>query len=222
MTRATYVDVVLDELAKAGERYDVIVRLLLSIDRRMTAEEAEQVVSLAIEHRERGVVGIDLSGNPFVGEFATFAPALERARSVGLAVVLHFAECRNDKEAEEMVRFAPTRLGHGVFVPEHVEQLMFASPIPLEICISSNLASRIVPSSDEHHFGNLFQRSYPLCICVSIPTRTAINSPLTHTHTYVDGRQRRLQHYPLSRVSYGRPLLHSHSRPTLVPHHCLH
>ncbi|KAL0353240.1 UNVERIFIED_CONTAM: N6-mAMP deaminase [Sesamum angustifolium] len=44
----------------------IYVRLLLSIDRRETAEAATETVKLALEMRDLGVVGIDLSGNPAV------------------------------------------------------------------------------------------------------------------------------------------------------------
>lgn len=44
----------------------MLVRLLLSIDRRQGTEEALDTVRLAATLRPRGVVGIDVSGNPTV------------------------------------------------------------------------------------------------------------------------------------------------------------
>jgi hypothetical protein len=47
---------------------DIHVRLLLSINRQAGLEEAEATVQLAVEMQERGVVGVDLTGNPTQGE----------------------------------------------------------------------------------------------------------------------------------------------------------
>jgi adenosine deaminase len=60
------------KLHNAGDgigRKKIYVRLLLSIDRRETTESAMETVKLALEMRDVGVVGIDLSGNPLVGEW---------------------------------------------------------------------------------------------------------------------------------------------------------
>lgn len=71
----------------------IYVRLLLSIDRRESADAAMETVKLALEMRKLGVVGIDLSGNPAIGEWKTFLPALRWAKEQGLALTLHCGEC---------------------------------------------------------------------------------------------------------------------------------
>lgn len=65
MTKASYIEAVLAGLsAAAGDEASggILVRLLLSIDRREDAAGAMETVDLAAALQGRGVVGIDLSG----------------------------------------------------------------------------------------------------------------------------------------------------------------
>lgn len=57
-----------DKCSSTNEK-KIFVRLLLSIDRRESTESAMETVNLALEMRDVGVVGIDLSGNPTIGEW---------------------------------------------------------------------------------------------------------------------------------------------------------
>ena len=63
---------------------------------------ALETVALATELRRRGVVGIDLSGNPTLGAFATWQPALAAARAAGLPLTLHCGEVDNADEARTL------------------------------------------------------------------------------------------------------------------------
>jgi len=101
----------------------ITVRLLLSIDRRegalsrvctpaspfsgltlrlccvcSGADGAMETVDLASELRGRGIVGVDLSGNPSLGTWSTWEPALCRARQLGLPLTLHCGEVDNEQE----------------------------------------------------------------------------------------------------------------------------
>ncbi|KAH1217606.1 Adenosine deaminase-like protein [Glycine max] len=134
-------------------RKRIFVRLLLSIDRRETTEAAMDTVKLALEMRPYGVVGIDLSGNPSIGDWTTYLPALKFAREQGLYVTLHCGELPNSKEIKNMLDFRPQRIGHACFFEdEHWRQLK-SSNIPVEICLTSNVRTMTVPSIDVHHFG---------------------------------------------------------------------
>ncbi|KAJ1405599.1 Metal-dependent hydrolase [Sesbania bispinosa] len=144
-----------NDKCNGNTRKKIFVRLLLSIDRRETAEAAMETVMLALEMRCFGVVGIDLSGNPAVGEWITYLPALKFAQEQGLYVTLHCGEVPNSKEIHDMLDFLPHRIGHACFFEEEHWGKLKSSNIPVEICLTSNLRTLSVPSVDVHHFGRL-------------------------------------------------------------------
>ena len=81
----------IDAVLHAGDKA-ILVKLLLSIDRREDISAAMRTVELAEKYQEQGVVGIDLSGNPSVGSWDDWLPALQRARDEGLKITAHAAE----------------------------------------------------------------------------------------------------------------------------------
>jgi adenosine deaminase len=91
MDRNQYLRVVLEEL----ERYDQSrVGLIISLDRRMGDDVLSECVRLACELKAEGrlVVGMDLCGDPTVGDMDTIAPHFAQVKKIGLGVTLHIAE----------------------------------------------------------------------------------------------------------------------------------
>ncbi|KAK0579037.1 hypothetical protein LWI29_020017 [Acer saccharum] len=158
-------DMITDDICNGTTRKKIYVRLLLSIDRRETTEAAMETVKLALEMREFGVLGIDLSGNPIVGEWSTFLPALEFAREQGLQITLHCGEVPNKKEINSMLDFLPQRVGHACFFQEEEWKKLKSSKIPVEICLTSNIRTDTISSIDIHHFANLYAAKHPLVLC---------------------------------------------------------
>ncbi|XP_020531553.1 adenosine deaminase-like protein isoform X2 [Amborella trichopoda] len=143
----------MNDSSKTKKGNQIYVRLLLSIDRRESTDGAMETAQLALEMRKLGVVGIDLSGNPVVGNWLTFLPALNWAREQGLSVTLHCGEVPNPEEVEAMLEFHPQRIGHACFLNEKHWKVLKSSNIPVEICLTSNVRTDSVSSIDYHHFG---------------------------------------------------------------------
>lgn len=91
MDRNQYLRVVLEEL----ERYDQsTVGLIISLDRRMSDEVLSECIGLACELKSEGkrVVGVDLCGDPTVGDIDTIEPHFTQVKKLGLGITLHIAE----------------------------------------------------------------------------------------------------------------------------------
>ncbi|KAL8461377.1 hypothetical protein ACS0TY_032743 [Phlomoides rotata] len=154
-----------NDLHNGTENKKIYVRLLLSIDRRETAEAAMETVELALELRDFGVVGIDLSGNPTIGEWLTYLPALEYAKKQGLPITLHCGEVPNPVEIHSMLDFLPRRIGHACCFEDEEWKLLKTLRIPVEICLTSNIRTETIASADVHHFADLYKSNHPLILC---------------------------------------------------------
>lgn len=77
-----------------------------------------------MRYKARGVVGVDLSGNPYVGRWDSWRGPLAAARVAGLGVTLHAGEVLAPQETGAILDFRPDRLGHCCCLdPQRVQQL---------------------------------------------------------------------------------------------------
>ncbi|CAM0907210.1 unnamed protein product [Alopecurus aequalis] len=153
------------DLAGDTKKRKIYVRLLLSIDRRETTSAALDTVNLAMEMKDQGVVGIDLSGNPVVGEWETYLPALEHAKDLGIPITIHCGEVPNRKEIQAVLDFCPQRLGHVCCLNDEEWKKLKSSMIPVEVCLTSNVMTGGAPSLELHHFADLYNTKHPLSVC---------------------------------------------------------
>ncbi|KAG6331336.1 hypothetical protein ID866_7752, partial [Astraeus odoratus] len=119
MSRYTYLTTVLDEIEKYPPDQ---AALIVSIDRRMTEVDIAECVDLAIALKAEGrrVVGLDLCGDPYKGDIATFEKHFKRGKEAGLGLTIHIAETRDSTVAESLalLDWRPDRLGHATFLSE--------------------------------------------------------------------------------------------------------
>jgi len=145
---------------RAVLEYGVRAGLIFCLAREFDLRLNEILVEKAIKYRRRGVVGIDLAGTERNAvelqprEVARYRALFERARAAGLKTTVHTGETTGT--GPEGVRavvesLEPHRIGHGVAASKdpRVMDLLRERGIVLEICPSSNLATRAVGSLEE-------------------------------------------------------------------------
>ncbi|KAL8775888.1 MAG: hypothetical protein Q9194_003533 [Teloschistes cf. exilis] len=142
-TKEQYVTAILKCISAHNVRQaEMRTRLILSIDRKHATAEVAEIIDMAIRYRSRGVVGVDLCGDPsrpinlimLQREFA-------RAKAAGLGVTLHFAEIAASSslvELEGLLAMRPDRLGHVIHVDGEVKEEIAARKTGLELCLSCN------------------------------------------------------------------------------------
>lgn len=155
--------------AQAQHDHDIRVRLILQIDRRGSLEMANEIVDIALAHRDDGVVGLDLAGYEVAYPARRFADIFRRAKQKGLGITIHAGEegeAENVREAIELL--GANRIGHGVRSIENsaVVQLIRERRVTLEICPTSNLQTAVV-----RRFG-----AHPLPDLLALNLRVTINT----------------------------------------------
>lgn len=175
VSKEKYITTVLDSMDtfKQETENKMQVYFILSIDRKnTTAAEASETVDLAIKYQSRGVVGIDLCGDPSRGDVSIYRPAFSKAKASGLGITVHFAETPfsgSREELETLLSYQPDRLGHVIHVPDDVKREIARRRLGLELCLSCNVHAKMINGGFlDHHFG--FWRNFdcPVILCVSL------------------------------------------------------
>lgn len=172
MSKNEYVTTILSCIDNFPDRNDMPTYLILSIDRRNTHEEAMEVLGLAIRYRSRGVVGVDLCGDPSKGDVLIFREAFQKAKLHGLKITLHFAEIPASSsilELETLLSFEPDRLGHVIHVPNTFKNQIQDQNLGLELCISCNVQAKMIEGDvADHHVKSWIETKCPVVLCVSV------------------------------------------------------
>ncbi|KAK0070441.1 adenosine deaminase-like protein [Biomphalaria pfeifferi] len=182
MTKEVYLRTMIEAIKDSeSEGYPIIVRILVSIDRRQGLENARVAVDLAekLMNEDNIVVGIDFSGDPEVGDAADYIPVFLDAAKRKLKLALHLAELNKEHSFQETVKVLeqccdlPIRIGHGTFL-HHAQQnskwsalakFVYTKKIPIETCITSNLKTETVNCLEQHHFKYWKDRGHPVILC---------------------------------------------------------
>ncbi|PLB43522.1 Metallo-dependent hydrolase [Aspergillus steynii IBT 23096] len=171
-TRHEYLDTVLTTIEQFRlSNPDLTIALILALDRATTsAPDALAIVDLALAHRARGIVGLDLCGNPTKGDVAIYGPAFAKAKEHELGVTLHFGEVARPAtpgELETLLGFEPDRLGHVIHVPGPVKEEIVRRRLGLELCLSCNVHAQMFDGGfTDHHFGEWWRGAEcPVVLC---------------------------------------------------------
>lgn len=148
-----FCDAIEDARVAAERDFGVVLRWCFDIPGEFGIPGADETIRIATEIRPTGLVSFGLGG-PEVGVARPqFEPHFDRARAAGLHSVPHAGETTGAETIWDALRVLKAeRIGHGTSAirdPALVDHLV-QHQIPLEVCPTSNVATRAVPSLDQH------------------------------------------------------------------------
>jgi adenosine deaminase len=171
LTGDEVVEAVVDGLSEVPELAWGLILCAIRSDR-----DSDRVAELAIRHSPR-VVAFDLAGPEKGHPPERHLPAIRRVREYGLGVTLHAGEAAGPGSiASALLRCGADRIGHGVDVVEdcvmesgeirsvgRLAGLVRDRRVPLEICPSSNLATKRW-AAEQHPVGALHRAGFTVTI----------------------------------------------------------
>ncbi len=162
---------IFDAIEDGAAGSPVEVRWILDAVRQFGVEPAMQVVELAAARRERGVVAFGIGGSEQRGPAEWFTEVFAAARRAGLRLTAHAGEGTSAQSVWAALELGAERIGHGISAiddPELVRHLRDRQ-IPLEICLTSNLVTGVVPGLEAHPVRRLFEAGVPVTLNTDDP-----------------------------------------------------
>lgn len=114
---------------------------------------ADATLDFALNHAPDALVGFGLGGPEIGVPRPQFQPHFDAARAAGLRSVPHAGETTGPQTVwDALTLLGAERIGHGTTAAQDPALLAHLAEhrIPLEVCPSSNVATRAVASLDEH------------------------------------------------------------------------
>ncbi|MFJ9313958.1 adenosine deaminase [Pimelobacter simplex] len=153
MAIEAYTEAIEDARVAAERDFGVVLRWIYDIPGESGLPAADATLRFALDHAPEGLVGFGLGGPEIGVPREQFIPHFSAARAAGLRSVPHAGETTGPETIWTSLRdLGAERIGHGTSAaadPALLDHLA-EHRIPLEVCPSSNVATRAVASLDEH------------------------------------------------------------------------
>ncbi|WP_236072977.1 adenosine deaminase [Streptomyces tardus] len=148
-----FMEAIEDARAAAAREFGLSLRWCFDIPGEAGLEAAEETVRLACEHRPEGLVSFGLGGPEIGVPRPQFKPYFDRAIAAGLHSVPHAGETTGPATVwDALTVLRAERIGHGTSSAQDPALLAHLAEhrIPLEVCPTSNVATRAVPDLVHH------------------------------------------------------------------------
>ena len=148
-----FTEAVEDARLAAERDLGIVLRWIYDVPGELGLPGADATLGYALEHGPESLIGFGLGGPEIGVPRPQFKPHFAAARAAGLHCLPHAGETTGPQTVWDALNdLGAERIGHGTSSAQDPQLLqhLAAHGIPLEVCPSSNLATRAVASLDEH------------------------------------------------------------------------
>jgi adenosine deaminase/aminodeoxyfutalosine deaminase len=145
--------------------------LIVDAVRQFGVEHVWQVARLAVERAGGRIVAFGIGGDEAAAPAGQFAEVFRFVRERGLRLIPHAGETAGAESVAECLRMGAFRIGHGIRAaddPAVVGELRDRR-IPLEVCLSSNIATGAASRWEEHPVRRLYDAGVPITLHTDDP-----------------------------------------------------
>ena len=188
LTLVQAVEAPLRGLRRAEKDFGITARFIICGLRQFPPENSLELARLAVEFKNDGVVAFDLAGGEKGNPASRHAEAFRYAREHNLAVTVHAGEGDGAESVREAVHACgANRIGHGTRLIEDPELTDYVNDrrIALEVCLTSNVQTRVADSYATHPLREYFDRG----LNVTLNTDNRLMSATTLTDEYVNAAE---------------------------------
>ncbi len=158
-------------------------RLIICALRHLDPSVSSELARLAVAYKHHGVVGFDLAGGELGHPASRHVESFTYAHAHDLAVTVHAGEGDGADSVREAVHVCgANRIGHAtrLFEDQPLSQYVNDRRIALEICLTSNVQTRVVQSYETHPLRSYYQHGQ----MVVLNTDNRLMSGVTLTDEY--------------------------------------
>src|SRR5229473_3118896 len=192
LTHQQVVSAVLKGLERGQREFGISPGLIMCAMRNM--DVSLEMAELAVDFRERGVVGFDLAGEEGGFPPKKHVDAFHYIQRENFNITIHAGEAFGIESIWQAIQWCGAhRIGHATRLIEditvsdddptevvnmgYLAQYVLDKRIPLEICLTSNVDTGAVKSIDEHPFGILHR--YRFRVTLNTDDRLMSNTTMT-------------------------------------------
>jgi aminodeoxyfutalosine deaminase len=162
-----YTEAIEDARVAAERDFGLVLRWIYDIPGESGLPAADDTLRYALDHRPDALVGFGLGGPEIGVPRPQFEPHFTAARAAGLRSVPHAGETTGPETVWHALRLlGAERIGHGTSAAADPELIAYLAEhrIPLEVCPSSNIATRAVATLAEHPLRTFVEAGIPVSI----------------------------------------------------------